>query len=157
MPINDAVLAQARDAAFDANIHYVKDAGGIRGPALVYTAWNGRACGTMHDLNAIVRASRALHIPLYVIQSIPLDQPLGNDKPGYRVNRPGSDGAAFNEMLENLDYYGLAMQSSLVRFVGANGEVQGPPVASRGGNIENTFRPLLGQQRRAEVGGRHAA
>ena len=120
----------------------VKPASYPKGPALVYTAWAGKACGTAHDLHAIAKAAHDLHVPLYVINSS-----MGSiaDKPG----TPFPNVTTLNQSIQLLDHYNLTMQDTRVRLIGTDGNVVPTPDINSHGNLIGMFKPLIDRMRPA--------
>lgn len=114
----------------------------IKGPALVYTAWAGKGCGTIHNLPAIAKASAELAIPVYVINSD--TKTLEDDKPGIRVVT-----AHFNASVKALGDYGLVLQDKRVRLVGPDGKMVPTKDISSNDDIVGTFKPIVEKLRPA--------
>jgi hypothetical protein len=122
------------------DLHTALDKTQPKGPAIIYTAWNGASCGKEHDLNALLKASETLRIPLYVINSG--EGNLEKDKPGTQLA-----GTSMNENIDILDRYRLSLQDKRVRLIAPDGSIAKTRDITSRENIVATFGPLVEQMR----------
>ncbi len=146
---SEALCKQARDCAQPIKVAW--DSPKIKGPALVYTAWNGASCGASHNFSAISEAGKKLGVPVYVINGSP-GEILSSDRQGQRIEPRN-----FNDMANILGDYNLFVEDKHIRLVGADGKVVGSQdvVSSKGADaIVNAFKDIVQSMRpKAEARG----
>lgn len=114
-----------------------------KGPALMYTAWPGVACGTTHDFANLTKASEELGIPLYVVNSLPDLGTIGADKP-HDTEIPVKDNKQSNIVLS---HYNLAFTDARVRLIDVDGNVVPTPDITSKDDIVDTFKPFMAKAR----------
>ena len=106
------ILAAADEAAKPITLART---GSIRGPAIVYTAWDGDSCGSQHNFSALSQAAAKLGIPLYVINS--------DGNRDFKAERPGD--RLTGDTVSLLDQFQLFLQEPNIRFINQSGRVVG--------------------------------